>query len=405
MSQSATPPKGHLSAVSPTPASAAQAAAVAYAQRIDMRYLVRALIKYNASDLHLKSGRPPLYRINGKLIPAKMEELTQDQLEQIIFGVLSGKQRVELEERRQVDLSFHMKDLGRFRCHVFYQRGGISAAIRIIPMVIPTFEELGVPDVLKELCQRPRGLLLVTGATGSGKSTTMAAMLQHINETSHVHILTIEDPIEYVYRDLKASITQREVGSDTHSFKDGLYAGLRQDPDVIMIGELRDCDLIQVALSAAETGHLVISTLHTKDAAGTIDRILEVFPADAQNQVRIQLASVLVGVVSQQLLVRSDGAGRVPACEVMVKSPAIENYILRNEVEKLPEAIGTSNNYYKMQTMNQALEKLVNAGTITAEEAIKSTSNPDDLRLRLSGLTREQGYEMASSYHPPKTQE
>ncbi|MCM2277597.1 MAG: type IV pilus twitching motility protein PilT [Oligoflexia bacterium] len=397
MSQN-TSQKNHLAMVR-EPGTAGGGTPAGNVQRVDMRYLVRALIKYNASDLHLKVGRPPLYRINGKLIPAKMDELGQEQLEQIIYGVLSAKQRVELEEKRQIDLSFHMKELGRFRCHVFFQRGGISAAVRIIPMTIPTIDELGLPPVVKELCQRPRGLLLVTGATGSGKSTSMAAMIQYINENNHVHVLTIEDPIEYVYRDLKASITQREVGSDTHSLKEGLYAGLRQDPDVIMIGELRDCDMIQLALSAAETGHLVISTLHTKDAAGSIDRILEVFPSNAQNQVRIQLASVLVGVVSQQLLVRADGSGRVPACEIMVKSPAIENYILKSEVQKIPEAIGNSNNYYKMQTMNQALERLVNAGAITAEEAIKSTSNPDDLRLRLSGLTREQGYEMAGSFH------
>lgn len=365
------------------------------AHRIDMRYLVRALIKYNASDLHLKMGRPPLYRINGKLIPAKMEELRQEHVEQIIHGVLTAKQKVELEEKRQIDLSFHMKELGRFRCHVYYQRGGLSAAIRTIPMTIPSLDDLGMPTVIKELCQRPRGLLLVTGSTGAGKSTTMASMVQHINETSHVHVLTIEDPIEYVYRDLRATVTQREVGSDTHSLRDGLYAGMREDPDVIMIGELRDREMIQLALSAAETGHLVISTLHTNDAASTLDRLLEVFPQVDQNQVRIQLASVLVGVVSQQLVVRADGTGRVPACEILVKSPAIENYILKNELTKIPEAIATSNNYYKMQTMNQALEKLVQSGTITAEEALKSTQAPDDLRLRLSGLTRDQGYEIA----------
>lgn len=369
------------------------------APRIDMKYLVRALLKYNASDLHLKVGRPPLYRINGKLIPAKMDELGQDQVEQIVFGVLNAKQKVDLELYRQVDLSFHVKDLGRFRCHVYFQKGSLSAAVRTIPMQIPSVEDLGVPVVIKELCQRPRGLLLVTGATGSGKSTTMAAMLQHINETNHVHILTIEDPIEYVYRDLKSSITQREVGSDTRSLKEGLHGAMREDPDVIMIGELRDCEMIQLALTAAETGHLVISTLHTNDAVTTVERILEVFPSDAQNQVRIQLASVLIGVVAQQLVVRSDGSGRVPACEIMIKSPAIENYILKNELTKIQEAIATSNNYYKMQTMNQSLEHMVTNGVITTEEALKSSSNPEDLKLRLSGVTRDQGYEMASSFN------
>jgi twitching motility protein PilT len=360
--------------------------------KLDMKYLVRALIKYNASDLHIKVGRPPLYRINGKLIPAKMPEVTPEQAQSVTFGVLSDRQIRELDERRQVDLSFRVKDLGRFRCNVYFQRGTISAAVRMIPMTIPNFDTLGVPAVVKELAHRPRGLLLITGATGSGKSTTMASLLQHINETSHVHILAIEDPIEFVYRDLKASITQREVGSDTQSLGDALRAGLRQDPDVIMIGEMRDREMISGALTAAETGHLVISTLHTNDTKSTIDRIVDVFPPEAKNQVRIQLAACLVGVVTQQLVIRADGSGRVPACEVMVKSPTIEEYILKGDLEKIPEAIANSSNYYKMQTMNQALERLVHAGTVTADEAAKVSSNPDDLRLRLQGFTREEGY-------------
>lgn len=394
------PQGANLSVVEKDPAEQSnQTTSPKPSQSVDMRYLVRALIKYNASDLHLKIGRPPLYRINGKLIPAKMEELSQEHVERIVFGILSSKQRAALEEKRQIDLSFHMKDLGRFRCHVFYQRGGISAAVRTIPIAIPSLQDLGIPLVMQELAQRPRGLLLVTGATGSGKSTTMAGLVQFINETSQVHILTIEDPIEFVYRDMRASVTQREVGSDTHSLEEGLYAGLRQDPDVIMIGELRDRNMIQLALSAAESGHLVISTMHTNDAASTIDRMLEVFPAADQNQVRVQLAACLIGVCSQQLLLRADGTGQVPACEIMVKSPAIESYIVKNELDRIPEAIENSNNYYKMQSMNQALQKLVNAGTITAEEALKSSSNADDLKLQLSGVTREQGYEMVSSYH------
>jgi twitching motility protein PilT len=372
-------------------------------QKVDMRYLVRALIKYNASDLHIKVGRPPLYRINGKLIPAKMDELTAELAESIIYGVLTAKQKAELETKRQIDLSFEFKDFGRFRCHVFFQRGGISAAIRTIPISIPSLEELGVPSILRDLCRRPRGLMLVTGATGSGKSTTLAGMIQYINENQHVHVLTLEDPIEYVYRDIKSTITQREVGSDIISLKEGLHGGLRQDPDVIVIGELRDCETIQLALTAAETGHLVISTLHTNDAASSIKRILDVFGSASQSQVRIQLASVLVGVVSQQLLIRADGSGRVPACEVMVKSPAIENYILKNEIERIPEAIASSNNYYKMQTMNQALERLVQANQVTAEEAIKASSNPDQLRLRMSGMTRDQGYEMVPEPLEKKT--
>jgi twitching motility protein PilT len=360
------------------------------ATKIDMQYLVKALIKYNASDLHLKVGRPPLYRINGKLITAKMPELDQERAESIIFGVLSSKQISELETKRHIDLSFRVKDLGRFRCNVYYQRNTICAAVRMIPITVPSLDSLGVPSaVMKELCTRPRGLLLITGATGSGKSTTLAAMIQHINDSTQQHVLTIEDPIEFVFRDNKASITQREVGSDTPTLKEGVIASLRQDPDVIMIGEIRDMETIQAALTSAETGHLVISTLHTNDSKSTVDRILDVFPPDAQNQIRIQLASTLVGVISQQLVSRADGKGRVPACEVMVKSPSIENYILNNELERIPEAIASSNAYYKMQTMNQALEKLVQSGTITSDEALKASSNADDLRLRLAGVTRE----------------
>jgi twitching motility protein PilT len=361
--------------------------------KIDMHYLIRALIKYQASDLHLKVGRPPIYRIHGKLVPAKMSEVTQELAEIIIYSILTNKQIAELEVKRNIDISFRMNNLGRFRCNVYFQRGTVSAAIRMIPVAIPNLEDLHVPSVvLKELCHRPRGLLLVTGATGSGKSTTLAAMVQYLNENSQVHILTIEDPIEFIFRDIKASITQREVGSDIPTVKEGVVAGLRQDPDVIMIGEIRDTETIQAALTASETGHLVIATLHTNDTKSTIDRILDVFPAQAQNQVRIQLASTLIGVLSQQLLMRSDGAGRVPACEVMVKSPVIESYILKNELDRIPDAIASSNSYYKMQTMNQALEKLVIAGSITTEEAIKSASNPDDLKLRLAGVGREEGY-------------
>ena len=361
-------------------------------QKYDMKYLVKALVKYNASDLHIKAGRPPLFRVNGKLVPAKLPELKPEQTESIIHQILTANQVKDLETKRSLDFSFRVRDFGRFRCNLYYQRGSLSAAVRMIPFDIPNIADLGVPEVLMELCRKPRGLLLVTGPTGSGKSTTLAAIVQHLNENSHIHILTIEDPIEFVYRDLKASVTQREVGSDTPSLSEALYAGLRQDPDVIMIGELRDRDMIQGALTAAETGHLVLSTLHTNDAKSTIDRIIDVFPAEAKNQVRIQLASTLVGVVSQQLLVRADGRGRVPACEVMVKSPTIEDAIVKNELAKLGDIIAHSSSYYKMQSMNMALEHLIKTGVVTAEEALKCSVSQDDLKLRLSGMLREEGY-------------
>jgi len=369
---------------------------------VDMKYLIRALIKYSASDLHLKAGRPPLYRINGKVIPAKMPELTAEQLQGLVFAVLSRNQKQALEEKRQIDFSFAMEEQGRFRCNIYYERGNVSAAIRMVPMIVPRLDDLGLPPILKELCQRPRGLLLVTGATGCGKSTTLAAMVQHLNETSYTHILAIEDPIEFVFRDMKAAITQREVGSDVHSLQEGLYGGLRQDPDVIMLGELRDGPTIQTALTAAETGHLVLATLHTNDARGTIDRIVDVFPSEAKNQVRVQLASTLVGVVSQQLISRADGSGRVCATEIMVKSPIIEQYILKDQLDRIPEAIANSNSYYNMQSMNQTLHKLVNAGTITLEEALRGSTNPDDLKLMFSGFSRDQDYQPEDSSQKPK---
>lgn len=355
--------------------------------RIDMKYLVKALVKYGASDLHVKVGRPPLFRINGQLIAAKMGEITQEQAHKILIPMLSARQQQELEEKKQIDFSFGSKNLGRFRCNVYYQQTGLAAAVRMIPLTIPRLETLNLPPVIKELCNRPRGLILVTGATGSGKSTTLAAMVNYINENHHVHILAIEDPIEFVHHDMKASITQREVGSDTHTLQDALFAGLRQDPDIILISELRNLETIQTALTAAETGHLVMSTLHTNDAKGTIDRILDVFPADARQQVRIQLASSLVGIVSQQLITRADDNGRVAACEIMVKSPSIENHILRNELDKIQDAMAQSGDYYKMQTMNQALEKLIQAKQITLDEAVKCSNNPSDLKLKVSGLS------------------
>lgn len=382
--------KAALAAVPPSDSEVTTETGAVAATRpsLTLKYLLRALIKYNASDLHIKVGRSPLYRINGKLIPAKMPELTKEQAESILIATLSDRQRRDLEEKRQVDLSVNLEGLGRFRCNLFYQRGMLSAAIRMIPVAVPAFDKLRLPPVLKELCLRPRGLFLVTGATGSGKSTTMSALIQYINEVKHCHILAIEDPIEFVYRDVKAAITQREVGSDTLSFQSGLISGLRQDPDVIVIGEIRDKDTLQAAITAAETGHLVVSTMHTNDAKSTIDRILDIFPPEAQAQVRVQLAASLVGVLSQRLVPRADGSGRVPACEVLVKSPTIENALVKNEREKIPEIMANSATYYKMQTMNMALEGLVAEGLITLDEAMRNSTNPDDLALRFSGITR-----------------
>jgi twitching motility protein PilT len=354
-----------------------------------LKSLVEALVKFSASDLHLKVGRPPIFRINGKLVPAKMAALTSEDVQEMIDGLLNTRQRRDLENKLQVDLSFRLSDLGRFRCNVYHQRNTLSAAIRMIPFQIPRLEDLGVPPAMKELVQRQHGILLVTGSTGAGKSTTLAALIQYLNEHHPIHILTIEDPIEFVYRDLKASVTQRELGTDAISTHDALSAGLRQDPDVVVVGEMRDPDTMRVALTAAETGHLVLSTLHTVDAKGTIERILDMVPPAAQNQMRIQLASTLVGVISQQLVMRADKKGRILAAEVMVNSPAIEAAIMENQVERIPELISSSNHYYQMQSMDQSLLKLCQSGVITPTEAIKASSRPAELTQLLSGIVRD----------------
>lgn len=357
-------------------------------QRIDLSSLVQALVKFNASDLHLKVGRPPIYRIHGKLIPAKMPAIMTEAAESLLFGILSEKQKRDLLEKRQIDVSIPIPNVGRCRCNIYFQRGSISAAVRILPTQVPLPDELGTPPVLKELIQRPQGLVLITGATGTGKSTTLASLIRFLNETQALHILTIEDPIEFLFKDGKSSITQREVGSDTRSFSEGLVGGLRQDPDVIVIGEMRDTDTIKVAIAAAETGHLVISTLHTHDSKSSITRILDVFPENARAQVRVQLAASLLGVITQQLVPRKDGSGLILATEVLVKSPMIESLILTNELDKIPQAISNSNDYYHMSSMNQTLFKLIQSDVISVENGLKASPSPDDLTLILSGIDR-----------------
>lgn len=392
MAHEETKPLGIFSSGEDSTSSSSDSGSSDPKSKVSIRYLIRALLKFNASDLHLKASRPPLFRINGKLVPAKMEEMDAQQLQTMLLGILSGKQKVELEEKKQLDLSFESPGLGRFRCNIYYQKGSIAAAFRMISSTVPDLEKLHLPAVLKELCHKKKGLVLITGSTGSGKSTTLAAMIQHINENRSAHVLCIEDPIEFVFRDQKASITQREIGSDTPSFKDAMLSSLRQDPDVIMLGELRDPITIQTALTAAETGHLVLATLHTNDCKSSIERILDVMQPEAQNQTRIQLASTLVGVISQQLVMREDLTGRVLACEVMIKSPSIESYILNNEIDRITQAISSSNSYYHMVSMNQALQKLVKNKTISLNEALKSSPNPDDLKLLMAGVDRSEGY-------------
>ncbi|MBS1963308.1 MAG: PilT/PilU family type 4a pilus ATPase [Bdellovibrionales bacterium] len=359
----------------------------------DLLFLIRAFIKYNASDMHLRPNRPPLYRINGRLLPASMPALSAQQIEQILNAYIPDIMRNTLQTKRQIDFSFEIEELGRFRCNVFYATNRLSCAIRRIPFEIPPIEKLRVPEVLKDLVTKSRGLLLITGSTGSGKSTTMASLIQHLNDTQRLHVVTIEDPIEYVFKDQKAVITQRELGVDFPSMNEALASCMRQDPDVIVVGEMRDYVTIQTAITAAETGHLVISTLHTNDAKSALDRILDMFPADHKNQIRVQLASSLIGIVAQQLLVRADGKGRVLASEVLVKSPSVEHAIRTHQFEMIPDLMGKSELYYKMQTMNMDLERLIRGELITLEEGVSASLNPDDLKLRLAGIDRKEGYE------------
>ncbi|MBC7387327.1 MAG: PilT/PilU family type 4a pilus ATPase [Cryobacterium sp.] len=363
--------------------------------REDLLFLIRAFLKYSASDMHLRPNRPPLYRINGRILPASMPNLSAAQIERILGPFIPSTLADALQTKRQIDFSFEVEEFGRFRCNIFYSMNRLSAAIRRIPFDIPSMDVLRVPAILKSILEKPRGLLLVTGSTGSGKSTTMASLVQHLNDTQRSHIVTIEDPIEYVFKDHKSVITQRELGSDFPTMHEALSSCMRQDPDVIVVGEMRDYTTIQTAITAAETGHLVISTLHTNDARSALDRILDMFPGDHKNQIRVQLASSLLGIVAQQLLTRADGKGRILASEVLIKSPSVEHAIRTNQLEQINDIMNKSDLYYKMHTMNMDLDHLIRDGHISFDEGLSASANPDDLRLRLSGIDRKEGYDYA----------
>src|SRR5215217_1922806 len=343
--------------------------------------LLKTMVEMNGSDLHIATASPPQIRVHGHLQRLAMPELGPADTKQLVYSVLTDSQKKRFEETMELDFSFGIKAIGaRFRCNVFNQRGAVGAVYRVIPEKIRSFSELALPPVLAMLSERPRGLVLVTGPTGSGKSTTLAAMLDKINLERHDHILTIEDPIEYIHQHKNCLVNQREVHSDTNSFTAALRAALREDPDIVLIGEMRDLETVEAALKIAETGHLTFGTLHTNSAAQTINRIIDIFPAGQQSQIRTQLSLVLEGIVCQALLPRADGKGRVCSLEIMVPTPAIRNLIRDDKVHQIYGAMQTGQDKLGMQTANQSLASLHMKRLITLETAIGASSNRDELQ-------------------------
>jgi len=350
--------------------------------------LLRRAVENRSSDLHLKVGNHPYLRVDGVLgAITDVPRITPEEMLSMAFSMMTNRQKQKFKETAELDMAYGVAGLGRFRVNVFQQRGNVGMVLRVIPTKIRTLEELELPRVLATVCEEQRGLVLCTGTTGSGKSTTLAAMIDRINSLRPEHIITIEDPIEYLHRDKKGFINQREVEVDTSSFSTALRAALRQDPDVVLVGEMRDLETISTALLAAETGHLVLSTLHTLDATETIQRIIAVFPPPEQKQIRLQLASTLKAVISQRLVRKSDGGGRVPACEVMIATGYIRDCIMNpDKTRMIRDAIAAGTSQYGMQTFDQSLFDLYSRNLITLEEALTRASNPDDFRLRVQGV-------------------
>jgi len=351
--------------------------------------LLRIATDRKASDLHLKVGNVPHIRIDGELLPLnEMTRITSEEMLNMAFSMMSNRQKQKFKETAELDMAYGVAGLGRFRVNVFQQRGNIGIVMRVIPTKIMALDELHLPPIIEHITEENRGLVLVTGVTGSGKSTTLAAMVDRINATRPEHIMTIEDPIEFLHRDKKAFVNQREVEVDTPSFGSALRACLRQDPDVILVGEMRDLETISTALHAAETGHMVFSTLHTLDAVETINRIIAVFPPPEQKQIRLQLASTLKAVVSQRLVRRCDGPGRVPAVEVLISTAYVRECLITPEkTRNIREALAQGTSQYGMQTFDQSLYGLYVQGLIDAETALANASNPDDLKLRMQGIS------------------
>ncbi|MGH7435389.1 MAG: type IV pilus twitching motility protein PilT, partial [Polyangiaceae bacterium] len=355
-----------------------------------LHQLLKVMTEKGASDMHITTGSPPLLRIDGSIVPLKLPPLGPVDTKQLCFSILTEEQRATFEKHNELDLSFGVKGMSRFRANIFSQRGAVAAAFRTIPFKILSFEDLGLPKVISDFANKPSGLVLVTGPTGSGKSTTLAAMIDKINAEQRLHIITIEDPIEYLHPHKLSVVNQREVGSDTEGFKIALKYVLRQDPDVVLVGEMRDLETIEAALTISETGHLVFATLHTNSAVSTINRVIDVFQPHQQPQIRSKLSFVLAGVVSQQLLPMAGQAGRVLALEVLVPNPAIRNLIREDKVHQIYSQMQVGQDKFAMQTLNQSLFSLYQRRLITQEEAMNRSLEPDELRMMMEGRTAMQ---------------
>jgi len=354
--------------------------------------LLKRMLEMSGSDLHITTNSPPQIRVHGHLVPLDLPQMTPAETKQLAYSVMTDAQKHRFEESFELDFSFGLKGLARFRANVFNQRGATSAVFRLIPFEIKSFNQLGLPAVVSKMCDKPRGLVLVTGPTGSGKSTTLAAMIDKINTERHDHILTIEDPIEFVHMNKNCVVNQRELHADTKSFTDALRAALREDPDVVLIGEMRDLETIESALRIAETGHLTFGTLHTNSASSTINRIIDVFPAHQQPQVRAQLSMVLEGILCQALLPRADGRGRAMVMEVLVPTPAIRNLVREDKIHQIYSAMQTGTGQTGMQTFNQSLAAAYLAKSITLDMALSRSSNPEELQDMINrGVTGPTG--------------
>jgi twitching motility protein PilT len=351
--------------------------------RITLRQLLKVMVERGGSDLHVTTGSPPQFRIDGGLVPLRTPPFGPIETKALCYEVMTEEQKVKFEKNNELDFSFGVKGLARFRANVFVQRGAVSGAFRLIPFKIKTCEELGLPPIISKLAELERGLVLVTGPTGSGKSTTLASMIDKINTEQRCHIVTVEDPIEYLHPNKSSILNQREVGSDTHTFKNALKSILRQDPDVVLVGEMRDLETIEAAMTISETGHLVFATLHTNSAVQSINRIIDVFPAHQQSQIRAQLSFTLQAIVTQMLIPRSDGPGRVMSCEIMIPNYAIRNLIRENKIHQIYGLMQTGQGQSGMQTMNQSLFALLSRGYLSREEAIIRSPEPGELQLMI----------------------